>query len=198
MGTSIAPFNYEKQTKAIKSWIDNGFKVLSFNCMEEIEILRPYFENMGVEFVEIERDASEISGKKLPYIQDILDGVSQRTEQICGFFNSDIYLENISKEIYDFIYNETMSSVVFTRRNEISEYADIDKMEWTIHFDGLDLFFIDKLLVPDFFDDGFYVQTTWSACFLEKCRIKSIPTKELMNPIAFHKKHSIRWRIISR
>lgn len=193
MGTSLAPYNFEKQMRAVKSWIDNNFEVVSFNCLEEIEILRPYFEAIGVEFVKIERDASEKARKKLPYLQDILDGVSKRTKQICGFFNSDIYVKNISAKMYGFIYDESKHSVVYTRRNEISEYEDINKMEWTIHFDGLDLFFIDKYLVPDFFDDGFYVQTTWSACFLEKCRIKNIPVKELVNPIAFHQRHSIKW-----
>lgn len=193
MGTSLAPYNFEKQMIAIKSWIENGFDVVSFNCSEEIEILRPYFQETGVQFVEIERDASEEAGKRIPYIQDILEGAGERSEHICGFFNSDIFLGKMTPELYRFIYNEANQSLVFTRRNEVTDFEDIDKMDWTIHFDGLDLFFVDKKLVPDLFDEGFYVQTTWSACFLEKCRMENIHTKELVNPIAFHKRHSIQW-----
>lgn len=193
MGTSIAPHNIEKQIISIKSWIESSFQVISFNCKEEIEILEPYFCELGVEFVEISRNAELIAGKKVPFIDDILKGVSRKTKHICGFFNSDIYLKNVTSQMYQFIYEETNQSLVFTRRNEVLDYNDIEKMNWKIHFDGLDLFFVDRNLVQDLFDDGFFVQTTWSACFLEKCRMKGIRTKEMLNPIAFHKRHSIQW-----
>ena len=193
MGTSISPRNIEKQLISIESWIESGFTVVSFNCEEEIQTLRPYFEKVGVNFVRIKRDAEAVSGKKLPYIEDILKEVSERSEHICGYFNSDIFLKNVTSKMYEFIYEEAKHGLIFTRRNEVSDYADVEKMDWTIHFDGLDLFWVDRNLVKDLFADGFYVQTTWSACFLEKCRIKGIHTKELVNPIAFHKRHSIQW-----
>ena len=120
LGTSLAPVNIEKQVKSVKSWIDNGFYVISCNPKEEIEMLKESFTDIPVEFVEIKRTAEEICGKKLPYVQDILDVASRRAEKVCGFINSDIMFSHMPERMYDFILNEASKSIIFGRRDRKS------------------------------------------------------------------------------
>lgn len=193
LGTSLAPFNFEKQMAAVESWIKNGFRVFSCNTKTEIEILEKYFKNINVEFVEITHDASNIVGKPLPFIQDILNIVSKRTKSICGYINSDIIISDMPDGMYEFIEAEAENSFVFVRRNEISNIDDICDLNWKIHFDGIDMFLLDKKLVDNFFDDGFFVQSVWDLCILIKAVILGIKIKELINPIAFHMNHPLKW-----
>ncbi len=193
LGTSIAPNNIEQQLICIQSWIDNGFCVVSCNTPEEIEILKPYCSDMAIRFAKVECRLDSLRTKKLPFIHDILVNVFQATDRIGGFCNSDIYIDNMSKELYQFICHETKSSFLFVRRNEIGNFDDIKKMNWKLHFDGIDMFLLDKRFHSDFFDEGFFVQSCWDSCILLKAKMKGIPIKELMNPIAFHKRHSQKW-----
>ncbi len=193
LGTSIAPNNIEQQLICIQSWIDHGFYVVSCNTFDEIEHLRPFCSNMEIQFKEVECDLDSLRTKKLPFIHDILVSVFENTDYIGGFCNSDIYIDHMTKELYQFIYRETLDSFVFVRRNEIGSLDDIKKLNWKIHFDGIDLFLLDKRYASDFFDDGFFVQSCWDSCVLLKARMMGIPIKELMNPIAFHKRHSQKW-----
>ena len=137
LGTSLAPFNIEKQMKAVKTWIDNGFQVISCNIKEEIEILREMFSDIPVEFVEIKRNAE----KNLPYIQDILEEASDRTENVCGFINSDIFLSDMPSGMYGYIEHEAKNSIIIIHRNEINQLEDIKNLDWKLHFDGIDMFF---------------------------------------------------------
>lgn len=192
VGTSIAPYNIEIQRFAIRSWIRCGLKVISCNVREEIEKLKDQFSD--VEFVEIVRTAKE-TGKPLPYFQDILSLVAQRSDFVCGYINSDIILDGITQEMLAYIGHEAMESLVFLHRNEINSMHDISEMNWDMHFDGIDLFFVDKTIAPVFFDEGFYVQSLWCQALLVKCRKQGIKIKELVNPVAFHIRHTIRWDI---
>lgn len=193
MGTSLAPFDYDKQIECLDTWIKSGFEVISFNSKREIEVLAPHFAKMRVTFYEISRNAQEMTGKPLPYICDILKVVSEKSNRICGYFNSDILMQGVTEPLYRFIFEEALDSLVFVRRNEISEPEDVLKVNWQMHFDGIDVFFLDKKYADLFQGDDFFVQSVWDLFILEKCRMNSIKIKELMNPVAFHRQHSIKW-----
>ncbi len=193
IGTSIAPINIEDQIFCIQSWLDNGFDVISCNTSEEIEIIKPLCSGMKIEFVEITCELNAIRDKKLPYIHDILMCVWKKTKSIGGFANSDIYLDNITNDLYEFIYKEASKSLLFVRRNEVNNIENIEQLDWKMHFDGIDMFLIDKQFIPSFFDEGFFVQSCWDNFILLKARMQGIQVKELMNPIAFHKKHVQKW-----
>lgn len=190
IGTSISPTNIENQVMAVKSWVKCGFKVVSCNVSEEIEIIRPYFTKIDVEFVEVGCNIDEVRSKPLPYIYDILMVIYNKTNKIGGYINSDIYLENISVDLYNFLYKETNDSMVIIRRNEVNSITDIKDINWKLFFSGIDMFLIDKKFIPDFYNDGFFVQSSWDIGILLKAQIYGIGIKELMNPIAFHKRHT--------
>ena len=193
LGTSISPKNIEKQKYAIKTWVANGFKVVSCNTNEEIQLLTPHFQDVEIDFVKIDKTAERLIGKPLPYMKDILETVGGMTESVCGYSNSDIVMPILEKDMYSFIHDEAKESLIITHRYGIDNYSDIDDVNWQIHIDGIDLFFIDKKCAGKLFDYEFSVQTTWDLCLPSKCKKLGIKIKELVNPIAFHLKHSIQW-----
>lgn len=193
LGTSIAPFNIELQKECVESWIKCGFKVVSYNCKDEINVLRDCFADMDVKFVEIRRSAKDLCGKELPYLQDILDGVGALSERVGGYFNSDIYFEHFTDGLYDYIYQEAKDSIIAVHRNEITVLEDIETMDWDINMDGIDGFFFDKKKISGLYGDWAYVQSVWDTFLLIMCKKKEIPVKTLYNPVAFHKRHKVRW-----
>lgn len=193
IGTSIAPFNVELQKECISSWVRYGFKVFSFNCKSEIEFLEDKFADVDVEFIEVKRNAKEFCGKELPFIQDILNDVSALSSNICGYFNSDIYFDNITENLYKYICDEAKNALIVVHRNEINSLDDIKAMNWNINLDGIDGFFVDKKRTKNLYGDWAFVQTVWDTFLLIMCKNKGIPVKTLLNPIAFHKRHKVRW-----
>lgn len=193
IGTSIAPYELEKQKECIATWISSGFEVISFNSQAEIEIIAPEFKTLDVRFCEIKRSAYELCGKELPFIQDILDAISKETECICGYCNSDIFFYNVTPKIYEYIYEQAQSSVLIVHRNEVNEYADIGIGKFNINFDGIDCFFADKSVIDNLYGLWAYVQMVWDTFLLVMCKRKNVLVKTLLNPIAFHKRHAVRW-----
>lgn len=68
--TSIAPKDIENQKSALNSWIEAGFRIVSCNIRDEIEVIEKEFPQ--IEFVEMKRDGRGIIGKPCPYIYDML------------------------------------------------------------------------------------------------------------------------------
>lgn len=189
MGTSIAPTNIENQVLAVRSWVKSGFRVISCNIREEIEIIKPYFAEVDIEFEEVICDIDEVRSKPLPYIYDIMMVIYYKTKKVAGYINSDIFLENISEDLYEFLYKEADDSLLIVKRNEINSLADISDLNWQL-FSGIDMFLIDKKFIPGFFNEGFFVQSNWDIGILLKAKLCGIGIKELMNPIAFHIRHT--------
>jgi len=92
LATSIAPHRQYAQYKAVRSWLDAGFRVLSFNEPQEVQLLRSNFPE--VEFVPVARTARAVVGKPLVYIADVLEHFAASDVELCGIINSDISFTN--------------------------------------------------------------------------------------------------------
>ena len=82
----------EYQKLCITSLVQCGFRVISVNSRDEIAILRPAFPE--VTFVETTRNASQWTGRKNPYIADLLQCLKDVPESVVGIVNSDLVFEN--------------------------------------------------------------------------------------------------------
>src|SRR5262245_47268253 len=81
----------EYQALCIRSLLACGFRVLSVNHAGEIPALAARYPEVA--FIETTRDASVISGRRTPYIADLLHAVSTAAEPVAGIVNSDIVFE---------------------------------------------------------------------------------------------------------
>lgn len=84
----------EYQRLCIQSWLACGFRVISVNADDEIATLAPCFPD--VHFVETSRNASSWTGRKNPYISDLLSALKDAPEPVVGIVNSDLVFENSS------------------------------------------------------------------------------------------------------
>jgi len=192
LATSLAPVGLENQKAAVQSWIDCGFEVISCNIQEEIEVLKNEFPM--IEFVEMKRDGRNVGGKPCPYICDILKVLKQRERGVTGIINSDIHLRNFTKEMQEEVVRQAQDSVVYLHRQEISSLdAPIENGFYT-YLLGVDVFFLHDKNVDKYVDIGMIIgQSMWDYWFLIAAAENGIGIKELVNPVAFHVSHPIKW-----
>lgn len=190
--TSIAPKNIENQRLAMESWLNRGFKLISCNVREEIEVIEKQFP--GVEFVEVERDARKIAGKPCPYLYDMLQVLKSHAGTICGIVNSDIHLRNFSEEMYDYVRGHAMDSVLFFRRQEIDRIEDAECLKSKMFFGGIDTYIFHRDIIDLIEDDGLIIgQAMWDYWFPIVLSEKGVRIRELINPLTFHVSHTFQY-----
>ena len=190
--TSIAPKNIANQQEAINSWITNGFQVISCNSSGEIHEVREFFPK--VEFIEVTRDARQIIGRPCPYIYDMLQILKEKMDSVGGIINSDIYMQKISKDLYNYIYREALDKVLFMRRNDVDKLEDAETLNSTMYIGGIDFFLLNKKNIEMINDDGLIMgQIVWDYWLPIFFSINHIRIKEVVNPILFHKRHPVQW-----
>jgi tetratricopeptide (TPR) repeat protein len=127
----------EYQRLCISSWLACDFRVLSVNHASEIPALTALYPE--VTFTATERDASAISGRRTPYIADLLRAVIEAPEPVVGIINSDLVFEPSAA------WNEELrrlvrDAVVTGQRHDATSLLEgtFRKYYW-----GFDFFFFD-------------------------------------------------------
>src|SRR5882672_99843 len=128
----------EYQKLCLRSWVDCGFRILSVVDAVEIPDLSPRYPE--VTFIETKRNASPASGRRLPYIAELLSALSNAPEPITGIINSDLVFEPSSAWQARLPHLAT-KAVVTGQRHDASSILDgtFRKYYW-----GFDFFFFDR------------------------------------------------------
>ena len=190
--TSIAPKDMDNQKRALDTWINAGFRIISCNVKEELELVQKNFPQ--VEFVEMERHGGEVIGKPCPYIYDMLLTARENADEICGIVNSDIYLYKFDANMYTYIYKQAKEHILFMRRNDVDSLDDVDNLEYDMFFGGIDVFIFNKNAVDIIEDDGLLLgQAMWDYWLPIMFAHHGMQVREFTNPVIFHIKHAVRW-----
>lgn len=187
IATSISPRGIETQQTAVNSWIEAGFKVISVNAPEEIAELKEQFPN--VEFIAADRDARELTGRPLIYLDTILDALYQTGVNSCGIINSDIILRHdySISEVIDMRENK----FVFCSRQEVDH---IDQTEGKIFIYGFDLFFFHRDLISKIPKSEFCLGMPWWDYWLPAAMIAAKADSFYLSDIpAFHITHKTNY-----
>ncbi|HET7085475.1 MAG TPA: tetratricopeptide repeat protein [Rhizomicrobium sp.] len=147
VATSILPkmvrrdFDYSiddgYQTMCIQSWIENGFRVLSVNDGEEIPELTARYPD--VTFIAASRNASSWTGRKTPYIADLLLALKDAPEPVLGIINGDLLFEPSAAWVKNLPAAVSDAMVVAHRYDTYSlRHGSLRR------FFGLDCFFFDR------------------------------------------------------
>ncbi len=192
-GTSIAPFDIEKQKRAINSWIQCGVKIISYNAEEEIVVLEKEFPE--VTFIKAERDTREVFGKPYTYMYDLIKMICQEAEDdaLCVIINSDIVLNGFTENIKKVIIENSNQSLIYAHRQDVLDLANLAESKTSI--DGIDIFFFKKDLIDILEDDGLVIgQPVWDYWLPLVCKLKGKRLVELKNPIGYHLVHPVRYQ----
>ena len=189
---SIDPYEIEKQKRAMDTWKNMGFRVISCNVEEEIEVLIEYFPKVC--FVKLPRSGKEIIGKPLPFIYDILRALEQNIAEageICGIVNSDILVKNLPKEALKEYLLKKKESILILHRYDVADEEDV---EGEYYFSGIDAFFFSSDFLSVFPDKGFMLgRPEWDHWFLHEAVKAGMQIREIKNKVAFHIRHKQRW-----
>ncbi len=192
IATSIAPFNIDTQYAATLSWSNAGFRVISVNSTEELNILKKHFPH--VDFLETPRHAKMSFGKPYVYFDDILQALNQEEYTTVGIVNSDIHLLNIDENIHEFFEKETDGSLVYGSRIDVESIQAL--REGKPYRVGFDFFFFRRHLISVFPKSNFCLGLPWWDYWMLLIPLKNkIQLKKLFTPIAFHQIHSLNWNL---
>jgi tetratricopeptide (TPR) repeat protein len=125
------------QKLCVRSWLDCGFRVLSVNHPDEIPDLATAYPE--VSFIATHRDASAVSGRRTPYIADLLSALLEAPEVVTGIINSDLVFEP-SAVWQTWLPSAVGGAVVTGQRHDATSLLDgtFRKYYW-----GFDFFFFD-------------------------------------------------------
>lgn len=188
VATSIAPQNIDIQQKAITSWNNHGFNVISVNTASEIALLDAHFKS--VRFVEATRDASDRFQKPLIYLDDIFTALQSCGSHICGIINADIHLMP-NEYLADFIRTLATDSFVFGSRCDVDSLNNDPE---DLFLKGRDYFFFDRSLIAGFTGTSFCLGAPWWDIWLPFAVMGTgVKPKQIQEKIAKHVRHEIRW-----
>lgn len=127
----------EYQKLCLRSWLDCGFRVVSVNHLDEIAGLAAIYPE--VSFFATDRDASAVSGRRTPYIADLLSTLIDAPEPVVGIINSDLVFEP-SPAWQTWLPRAVGKAVVTGQRLDATSLlaGTFRKYYW-----GLDFFFFD-------------------------------------------------------
>lgn len=185
IATSIAPLaDLPNQQKAIASWLALGFKVISVNAPDEIELVKAYFPN--VEFLPASRDGRNKYGKPYVYFDDILQCLKGRDSRICGIVNSDIHL--LHAGLYSFVQQEAQDAFIYGARMDIASLEAHTQGKW---YNGFDYFFFDRKVIDYYPPEEFYIGLPWWDYWAVLMPLmKNVIVKKLTTPVAYHVIHT--------
>lgn len=189
--TSVAPGhkNFDNQLIAVKSWVDNGYKVISLNNPDEIPQLSLFKKH--VTFVETIR-TNEVMFKK-PYvlISAIIDYIKQSGEEHALIVNSDIIINDKLKFTNE-IKRISEGGVIVMNRRDFNDTMDNSKM-YELGFDG---FFINKKWLNIFPQSVLCLgQCHWDFWVPFVCATFGVKIFKLNEPYLFHKPHAVQYSV---
>jgi len=193
LATTISPKGIENQRAAIDTWVKLGFSVVSLNCIEEIELIKPFFPD--VEFITVSRDAREKFGKPYVYLDDFFEYYKKSDNEVCAIINSDIHLIGINEGIIRFIKEEVRGSLIYGSRIDIDS---LDNLNGKFVSTGFDYFFFDRSIIGTYPKEEFCLgQPFWDHWIIVSPIINNIKVKYIVNPIAYHVKHELNWDVVT-
>ena len=177
----------EYQRLCMRSWRDCGFRILSVN--DESEIPELSARHPGIVFVPAARNASAITGRKNPYIADLMSALLATDGTHLGIVNSDIVFEPCAawQSQLPAILGEAVVGLQRFDTHALGEGA-LRRFYW-----GYDAFFFGRAAAREFADCAgeFAMGLPWWDYWLPAAAVlKGRSFRVLERPLAVHLSHS--------
>lgn len=189
--TSISPKHAigDAQLVAVRSWVENGLKVYSFNSQAEIDILKETYKE--VEFVATNRTHEHQWGRPYVSLNALLDFAKEQEDEDVVLINSDIVLTPCRGILeYQFSTHCSDSIGIINRYDfEADDYSDA-----RIYPFGFDVFLIKKKNLKVFPQSIYALGQTWWDYFVPYTAVKSgVMIHRINGMLAMHRKHQTQW-----
>jgi glycosyltransferase involved in cell wall biosynthesis len=179
-----------KQKRAIQSWLDLGFDVLSLNVDRELKQLRPEFP--GVQFVRARRNGSKLAGKPYVFVDDVMAALKKAGGEVVGIVNSDIMLRSAT-HLPDDLSREAAGCLLYGARVDVENSED---SEGRLYHRGFDFFFFDSKIMDRLAKTNFMLGVPWWDYWLPYAVMQQgVPVKRIETPLAYHLRHAINYNL---
>jgi len=187
--TSIAPRHAvgHVQSSAVQSWIDNGFKVYSFNCPTEIEQLKEQYPH--VTFVPCHGTMRGVF--KAPYvpISAFINYAKEHDIEQVLLLNSDIVIKDEQGALNRYLDWASNGLVIANREDHNGDYKTPIRYPH-----GFDAFIIHKNYYDRIPTSMFCMGQTWWDYWLPYRFLKqNIPVVIAREEIFFHHRHPVQY-----
>ncbi|MBN2751485.1 MAG: hypothetical protein JXQ84_02140 [Rhodospirillaceae bacterium] len=183
--TSLSPTNDTAQRRAVASWQDHGFTVISHNVATEAERLVPDYPD--VTFRSSKRTATT---KPLPLIGDMIADLCHQPADLFGIINADIVLRP-GTEIIRRLQAPLTQSLIAVVRTDVD---DLETLENPSLARGFDAFFFDHALTTILDDRAFCIgMPNWDYWLPMAAHAAGWSLSSITAPIALHRRHATRW-----
>lgn len=188
VATSLPPRDVDVSRRAVDSWLELGFQVISVNTEEECRLLRKDFPE--VRFCISNKTAKEITGKDHQYVDALLDALSAYGTDICAIVNADIVLRG-GRESWAQLAARAEEGFVFISRVNVENLEDKAGHMYT---SGFDCFLFAKHMPTAVPRTRFVIgQPFWDIFFPACAQFAGIPAYICYSPVALHKNHATNW-----
>lgn len=178
------------QHQCIQSWRDSGFEVISVNAADEIATLSRLYPDMT--FVAAKKDGRVEYGKPLVPVGELVDALAMTGRPIGGIINSDILLR-ASPDLASRVAEAASDGLAYCKRHE----GDVPDSRVGYRYTyGFDAFFFDVSAIADVNFEPFVLGVPWwDYLFPLEFIMAGRPVGEIVDPIARHLTHPIKWDI---
>jgi len=176
--TTFSPTNIENQQNALKSWINLGYSVISFNSKNDINQLKQHFE---IEFIETDNLGTEF-GKDYVKLNVFTEWIKNNESAL--LINSDIeILKNIE-------INDVWCEIQVFQRHDYKEHHKINKRFES----GFDAFYLTKQFCNEFPKTELLIgQCHWDYLIPMIALKKCYKIKSPNSAIIYHKEHKLQY-----
>ncbi|MDD4600548.1 hypothetical protein SDC9_13782 [bioreactor metagenome] len=187
LATSLMPStDHSSQQRAVDSWLQAGFAVVSVNRREDIPFLKLDFPKVTFQSV-----TSEIKYRDHVTINDLLNVLAISGTRVCGMIESDVCLYG-GDNLASYISKEAVNCLAYTEKISIDT---IQTFEGTA-FPNVGCVFFDRQFTSDYPEDGFCLcNPWWDYWTLVLPIIRKIPVKRITTPLAYHVNHPEQYDI---
>jgi len=141
-------------------------------------------------FVPTSRNASELLGKPLIYLDDVLSALQQVGTEICGIINSDIVLDECLA-LPSFLRKACEGALVYGQRVDVN---DLTAQRNGVYYFGRDYFFFEQDFIKEIPASNFCIGAPWWDIWVPLVALHT--GRSLIQPserFALHVIHSIAW-----
>lgn len=192
IATSLPPVHFEIGQRAVRSWQERGFHVLSLNTPSEKDVLQPHFPK--VEFIRSENTAKKEFDKDYQYLDMLLDALYTAGDAICGIINADIVVRG-DDSVWDDILSAARNNFTYGSRVNVQK---IESNLGTMLEHGFDYFFFPREFLPLIPRTRFVIgQPAWDLFMPTWSVYRKYPRVFCYSPVALHVEHPVQWNSTS-
>jgi hypothetical protein len=186
--TSIAPRGIANQQAAVNSWLHHGFRVVSLNVRDEIDVISPQMDS--VVFMPVEHSGLQTFGKPLIYVDSVLNAARASDAEVFGIVNSDIHFDP-ETPLRDGLARMASRDLIYGTRMDVEDLLDDDGEEYV---KGFDYFFLSREMTQIFPSSGLCIGAPfWDYWMPIRAIMNQREPIMLKNRIARHLRHETVW-----